>query len=224
MVYFYLKIFEKSKFIYIKRPPKVLVDVRKDIDTIEKKIKALRERLVTGCQITNCLPEKKEELPKQIKNILEINPKNILDSIPIEEPKILKNESNHPLIDSSPKEKKIQIEENQTIAQGNVYNNNLNNKSSQSLPETNSSYSLKNEAFAEFNEVVVVKNGHQPNHNKMNEYEIISEKNEFEEKEIEGLELDDETSLKKRSKQPNLIIEREEKTIKCQPCKECALF
>lgn len=207
-----------------------MIDVKKDIPIIQAKKKAIKERLVTGCQLTNCLPEKKPEIiPKKVsddiisKPILEKDTIKSQDEPPksssnkyepkLNSPQLSDLKMDSPLNISKNKEK---IDEPMLIMQN--ANNNNHQKSVQSIAETNSTISMKNETF-ETTEILTVKN---QSPIKKKEYEIISEKNE----EAEEIELEKETvSQPKQSQRVEpLLMEREEKNIKCQPCKECAIF
>ena len=212
-----------------------MIDVRKDIPIMEIKRKEIKERLVTGCQLTNCLPPKKPEPEQKFNDEFPmINTKSILQSPKKKEPEPLiepKNNKYEPKLNSpllsdlmmdSPTglvSKNDKIDENVAFLQNNNTGN--QNKSIQSLPDTSSTLSLKNEVFEISTEIPTVKQ----NLIKMQEYEIISEKNELEEREVEDLEQEKETvSQPKTDQRVEPIYEREEKSIKCQPCKECVIF
>ena len=208
-----------------------MIDVTKDIPIIQAKKKAIKERLVTGCQLTNCLPEKKPDIiPKKVsddiiaKPIMEKDSIKSRDELPksssnkyeprLNSPQLSDLKMDSPLNTSKNKEK---IDEPILITQ-NANNNNNNQKSVQSIADTNSTISMKNETF-ETTEIITMKN---QSPIKKKEYEIISEKNE----EAEEIELEKETvSQPKQSQRVEpLLLERDEKNIKCQPCKECAIF
>lgn len=207
-----------------------MIDIRKDIPIIEKKIQSIRSRLVTGCQTTNCLPEKQI---KENNNNIDIGRKNQDDHLNIKDRKY-EPELNSPLSDQFrddiPKkditENTVKFEENMSLIQINKEKN----KPLSTLFETNSTLSLKNEGPVEYSsETIVLKNnnGHQ-NLNKFAHYEIISEKNEVEEKEIELEENN--TKNSKRIEESNVqshiepVLEKEEKATKCQACNECSIF
>ena len=205
-----------------------MIDVRKDTDLIDSKVKALKERIFVGCQTTNCLPEKKIKIelekhreigemeePKITKYEPKLNSPKLSDLVVQDSPKLLHNDND-------------KIEETNQLNNNNYIHNNINNKSINSLSDTNSTLSLRNEVLSETftnsNEIMVTKNNAHQNIIKNKNYEIISEKNENEEKEIEGEAVDFEGDTVNMPKKPDLVFEREEKNVKCQPCKECVIF
>lgn len=209
---------------------------------MESRRKALKERLVTGCQLTNCLPpkiEKKKEpedenlfIPKSAAKGEDSAGKEKRRSfeLKLKSPELNDLKLDSPIHFNEDKKNEKEMLLPQTQSSPSLGNNsnaaNTQTRSDKSLPETNSTLSLKNEVSEtthnEINSFVKAQN-----HNKMKEYEIISEKNEIEEKEQEDFEPEPEKETgtqAKTSQQVEPIFEREEKHIHCQPCKECSIF